>query len=70
MIRLPDHSTERELAPGAQFVPPSLSYVLPDVACAVCGHCVDVDVGRTSDWTCECCETPYDADAIEYRLVQ
>jgi hypothetical protein len=60
----------REFATEAQFVPPSLHYVLPDVVCEFCGHCCDFDLFSDSEWTCECCEAPYDREAIEYRLVQ
>ncbi|KAL1527844.1 hypothetical protein AB1Y20_009223 [Prymnesium parvum] len=60
----------REFASEAQFVSPSLHYVLPDVACEFCGHCRDLDFYRNPEWSCECCDVPYDKDAIEYRLVQ
>lgn len=59
----------REFAAEAQFVPPSLHYVLPDVVCEFCGHCRDFDFYRNPEWTCECCNVPYDRDAIEYRCV-
>jgi len=59
----------REFALEAQFVNPCNSFVLPDVVCEFCGHCRDVDTCRDADWSCECCETPYDKEALEYLLV-
>lgn len=57
----------RDFSLEAQYVPPSLQYVLPDVECEFCGHCRDLDFYRNPEWSCECCNVPYDLDAIENR---
>lgn len=60
----------REFASEALFINPGLSFVMPDVVCEFCGHCRDLDVCREGEWLCECCQTPYDHELMEYRLVQ
>lgn len=68
MLDVPEFSTD------AKFVQPCMTYVLPDVVCAFCGQCRDLDLCRDADeehkWTCEVCSSPYDEEAIECRLIE
>ena len=59
----------REFAAEATFQSIGASVWVRDVICEFCGHCYDVDMCG-DDWWCECCETPYDADVLEYQLVR
>jgi len=63
-----------EFSADAKFVQPCMTYVLPDVVCAFCGHCRDLDLCRDAneerEWACEACGSPYDVQAIESRLVE
>jgi DNA polymerase epsilon subunit 1 len=43
---------------------------MSDVVCEFCGHCRDLDLCRDDEWSCECCDNPYDLEALEHRLVQ
>lgn len=71
----------REFSKEAQFVDPCLTYVLPDVICAQCLACRDLDLCRDPNiepgsseapatFHCASCGTPYDRDSLEQRLVE
>lgn len=69
-LRVPEFSKE------AEFQPPSLSFILPDLLCSFCHMDRDVDLLRDTHfledhqqrWACTCGQ-PYDKDLIESRLV-
>jgi len=57
---------------------PAAAFVLPDVYCMECHECYDVDLCATppndeesslKQWLCGGCNSPYDIDQIERRLV-
>mmetsp|Transcript_45409 Transcript_45409/g.84339 ORF Transcript_45409/g.84339 Transcript_45409/m.84339 type:complete len:699 (-) Transcript_45409:391-2487(-) len=68
----------REFAPESTFTDLGLCLVLPDVICECCNHHRDLDLCRdpsvtmeavSERWRCQACESVYDKDAIELRLV-
>jgi len=60
----------REFSIDAHFIPPGQQFVTLDAACEFCGHCCNLDICSGVDWICECCEVPYNHDAIEFSLMQ
>ncbi|KAF0723385.1 hypothetical protein Ae201684_017725 [Aphanomyces euteiches] len=69
-----------EFSDEAKFINPSKSFVLPDIICAHCNVCRNVDLCREPGlmednsedklaWQCPRCFEPYDLDALEHRLV-
>jgi len=67
----------QEYSTQAKWENPCASFVLPDVFCAECQECRDVDLcilpsvdeGQRDTWTCDDCGTAYNAQSIERRLV-
>uniref|UniRef100_UPI00358EBC15 DNA polymerase epsilon catalytic subunit A isoform X2 n=1 Tax=Myxine glutinosa TaxID=7769 RepID=UPI00358EBC15 len=66
-----------EFSDVAQFRDPCRSLLLPEVICANCNFCRDLDLcrdvtGQTEGarWLCPHCKTPYENDSIEARLIE
>ena len=73
----------REFSDEAQFVDPSLSFVIPQVICLKCNHCRDIDLCRDhcftlnendsskpTGWYCFNCSEYYDLKLIEFNLIE
>jgi DNA polymerase epsilon subunit 1 len=73
----------REFSDEAQYVDPSLSFVIPQIICLKCNHCRDIDLCRDPysnlnendttkpiGWYCMNCEEYYDLDQIESYLIE
>jgi DNA polymerase epsilon subunit 1 len=67
----------QEYSSQAKWENPCASFVLPDVFCAECQECRDIDLcilpsvdeDQINTWTCDDCGTAYNAQSIERRLV-
>jgi len=65
----------KSFSPEATFVPPCLTFVLPDVICSYCNQCRDLDLCRDPEltfhhWRCPVCAQPYDLGVVEWMLVE
>ncbi|RNA10734.1 DNA polymerase epsilon catalytic subunit A [Brachionus plicatilis] len=73
----------REFSDEAQFVDPSLSFMVPQIICLKCNHCRDIDLCRDPcsnlneadqskqiGWYCANCGEYYDLRLIEYNLIE
>lgn len=64
----------QEFSKEAEFQDPIVSYVLSNVICGYCNDCRDLDLLRDPNlvnnlWKCPRCDSTYDKDLIEQRLV-
>ena len=67
----------QEYSIQAKWENPCASFILPDVFCAECQECRDVDLcilppadeDQSNSWTCDDCDTPYNTQSIERRLI-
>eukprot|EP00494_Astrolonche_serrata_P033474 UN33743 len=65
----------RAMSAPAQFINPSLTYILSDVQCIHCNHVRDIDVCReplteANKFQCDKCEEVYENEIIESMLLE
>lgn len=67
----------QEYSNQAKWENPCASFILPDIFCSECQESRDVDLcvipppdeNQIGAWTCDDCDTPFDSECIERRLI-